>query len=53
MHAYIQVGVSASPLAGFAHVSFVNGVATPRGGTHLAHASSALLKPLLPRLAKV
>ena len=36
---------------GFAHVSFVNGVSTPRGGTHLEHATRSLMGPLLKQLA--
>jgi len=34
------------------HVSFANGVATPRGGSHVALASAALLKHLHERLSR-
>ena len=46
-----QLGVCRSPTDSFAHVSFVNGVSTPRGGTHLEHATRALMAPLLKQLA--
>eukprot|EP00966_Prymnesium_polylepis_P072651 1686779-Prymnesium_polylepis.1 len=47
-----QVGALLSPHEDFQHVSFVNGVSTPRGGTHVEHAAAALLDKLMPRLAK-
>jgi DNA topoisomerase-2 len=34
------------------HVSFVNGMATPRGGTHIAHAVAPLVKALAEAMAK-
>lgn len=47
-----QVGVALSPQDDFAHVSFVNGVSTPRGGTHVDHVASAVLEKVVPKLAK-
>ena len=47
-----QVGVALSPHDDFAHVSFANGVSTPRGGTHVDHVASAVLEKVLPKLAK-
>ncbi|KAL1507479.1 hypothetical protein AB1Y20_008315 [Prymnesium parvum] len=38
-----EVGVTVSPHDDFRHVSFVNGVATPRGGTHVEHVMTNLL----------
>jgi len=46
-----RVGVAASPAGDFAHVSFVNGVATSRGGTHVEAVEKQLLKALAPKLA--
>jgi DNA topoisomerase-2 len=34
------------------HVSFVNGMATPRGGTHITHAVTPLVKALADAIAK-
>ena len=48
-----RVGACLSPGgSGFQSVAFVNGVATPRGGTHVHHVASQLLAGLAPALAK-
>ena len=46
-----QLGVAAAPGGGGAYVSFVNGVATARGGTHVDHIERQLLRGLAARLA--
>jgi hypothetical protein len=47
------VGACVSPTPGAFHaVSFVNGVATPRGGNHVHHVSTPLLSELRTALAK-
>jgi DNA topoisomerase-2 len=47
-----RVGVTAPPDGSFAHVSFVNGVATSRGGTHVEAVERQLLRALAPKLAR-
>ena len=48
-----EVGVALSPdSAGFQAVSMVNGVVTPRGGTHVNHVGGLLLPALCPLLSK-
>eukprot|EP00962_Isochrysis_galbana_P015047 scaffold4310_cov123-Isochrysis_galbana.AAC.5 len=47
-----RVGVAAPPDGAFAHVSFVNGVATPRGGTHVDVVERQLLRALAPKLSR-
>ena len=48
----MQVGACLSPTGAFQAVSFVNGVATPRAGTHVAHVATPLLAALAPLLSK-
>ena len=45
-----KVGACRSPTGSFQAVSFVNGVATARGGTHVNHVANALLSALVPAL---
>ena len=47
-----ETGVMVMPDASFQSVSFVNGIHTSRGGTHVAAVTDALLKKLLPYIAK-
>ena len=47
-----EVGACLSPGVGFQHVSFVNGVSTPRGGTHVDHVAGAILEKLTPQVPK-
>ena len=47
-----QVGVCLSPGGGFQQLSYVNGVATSRGGTHVSHVASQLLEQLVPTMAR-
>ena len=35
-----------------AHVSFVNGIATPRGGTHVAHVADAVARVVVQAIEK-
>ena len=46
------VGACLSPTGSFQVVSFVNGVATPRGGTHVNHVAAALLNDVAPLLSR-
>jgi DNA topoisomerase-2 len=48
----MQVGACLSPTETFQPISFVNGVATTRGGTHVAHVSAPLLAGVAPMLTK-
>lgn len=46
-----EVGVGVAPAdAGFTHVSFVNSIATTRGGTHVAHLADQVVKHMVERL---
>ena len=47
-----RVGACVSPIGSFCPVAYVNGVATPRGGTHVNHVASQLLAELCPALSK-
>jgi len=47
-----EVVAAASENGQFQHVSFVNGVATPRGGTHVAHVADLLVTRVMDALAK-
>ena len=47
-----KVGVAPRPDGAFAHVSFVNGVATPRGGTHVELIERQLVRALMPKLSR-
>jgi DNA topoisomerase-2 len=44
--------VCLSPTGSFQSVSFVNGVATPRGGTHVSHVAAPLFAALAPQLSR-
>jgi DNA topoisomerase-2 len=46
------VGVAVVPDCGFQSVSFVNGICTQRGGTHVTAVADALVKKLLPYISK-
>ena len=46
-----QVGVASSP-DGFQHVSFVNGIATSLGGTHVEHVTTQVVTAVVEHLAK-
>ena len=47
-----EVGVRLSPNGEFKHASFVNCMATPRGGTHVNHVVSQLVKQISDFLVK-
>ena len=47
-----HVGACLSPTGAFQALSFVNGVATPRAGTHVAHVCTPLLQALAPALSR-
>jgi DNA gyrase/topoisomerase IV subunit B len=46
------VGACLSPTGAFQALSFVNGVATPRAGTHVTHVCTPLLQALAPALSR-
>eukprot|EP00965_Chrysotila_dentata_P063319 2098490-Pleurochrysis_carterae.AAC.3 len=48
-----EIGVCLSPTQGFTHASFVNGVSTSLGGTHVELVSKTLVAAMLPKIAKV
>jgi hypothetical protein len=47
-----QAAVAVVPDCGFQSVSFVNGICTQRGGTHVTATVDAIMKKLLPYVAK-
>ncbi len=47
-----SVGIAVVPDCGFQSVSFVNGISTQRGGTHVTAVADALVKKLVPYISK-
>ena len=47
-----EVAAAVAPHQGFQHVSFVNGIFTSEGGTHVAHVGDAIAKKVMEALKK-
>ena len=52
IHARWSVGVSVSTTDKFEQVSFVNGIATPKGGKHVDYITNLLVKALITHIEK-
>jgi DNA topoisomerase-2 len=52
IHEWWSVGVSLSTSDKFEHISFVNGIATPKGGKHVDYITNLIVKALLTHIEK-